>query len=227
MIFLWLDLDDARKILQQHDFPLPRAIMLGENFLDRLTQYQCQVEKEIGFPCVIKAVSPEILHKTDVGAVHLNVKTFDELVTTVKAMQKSLGKTYRLKGFLVEEQVDNIQVEVVIGVKHNHSFGHVIMVGLGGIHVEILEDVSFRLIPITEEDAREMLEELRARKLFDEFRGRASINKDALVSLMVKVSDLVAMNPQIIELDLNPVGCNEKGCFVLDVRIKINNDSIS
>ncbi len=218
---LWLDLNDAREFLQRHDIPLPQAIVLGPEFLEHPSRFKGMIQKQVGYPCVVKAISTDILHKTDVGAVQLNVSNFDDLTSTIMRMQDALSKDHFIKGFLVEKQVEDIFLEVVIGVKHDASFDHVIMVGLGGIHVEILEDVTFRLLPISLEDAHDMLNDLHGKRLFEAVRGRPAINKDSLVALMVKISDLIMANPEIIELDLNPVGCNDKECTVLDVRMRM------
>ncbi len=224
---LWLDLDDARKILMENGFPLPRSVVVPSSAVSRLDDYNSVISRQLAFPCVIKVISPEILHKTDVGAVKLNLMDFDSIKSAIKHLHQELSPNYRIKGYLVEEQLQNVLVEVVIGVKNDADFGHVIMVGLGGIHVEILEDVTFRLLPITKEDVLEMLEELKGRKLFEPIRGRSGINKDSLVSLILQVSDFIHRNPHILEIDLNPVGCTEKGCFILDVRIKSEISSIS
>ncbi|MFQ6020791.1 MAG: acetate--CoA ligase family protein [Candidatus Aenigmatarchaeota archaeon] len=170
-----------------------------------------QVLKKIGFPCVMK-VSGKITHKTDVGGV------ITDVVSEVQALE-SFKKLMKIKGaekVLIEKQLEGL--ELIVGSKRDPNFGHVIIVGLGGIYVEIFKDVSFRISPINKEDAKEMAMELKGYPLLKGVRGQKPINFEKLYDVLVKVSRL-SIAKKIIELDINPLFCNDKGCWAADIRI--------
>jgi len=167
-------------------------------------------------PLVLKIISPDALHKTDIGGVKI-VKSnsdlensFSELITLSK------GKNLKLDGILVQKFYDGEQL--IIGIKKDPTFNHVILFGLGGIFTEVLEDTSIRKCPISTIDAKEMIEELRASKIFHGFRGK-NLNVNALIDILVKVSQIPKKFSNIQELDINPLILNEKEGIVVDARI--------
>jgi hypothetical protein len=209
-----LSLDKTRQLLSINDFPLPWGQTITE-----ITELQ-GIKLKIRYPCVLKAISPDFTHKSDVGGVILDIQNYQMLEKELKDMINRFNKPpylYKVTGFLIEEMWKP-QIEIVIGVKKDPSYGHVMMVGLGGIYVEVFQDVSFRLIPITREDAFEMLEELKSKDILRGIRGKP-INIDSLVDLMLQTSQFVEKNPQILEFDMNPVGCTSDSCRVLDERM--------
>ncbi|HEX7580290.1 MAG TPA: acetate--CoA ligase family protein, partial [Thermoanaerobaculia bacterium] len=178
--------------------------------------------REIGFPVAVKMNSLDVTHKSDVGGVFLNVadetgarKAFRDLL----GIGKKLGA--RPGGVLVSAMASPGQ-EVIVGVTRDLQFGHAVMFGLGGILVEVLKDVSFRIVPFAAKDAAEMIEETRGTRLLEGVRGRRPSDVAALRELLVQVSDLVADHPEIDEMDLNPVIVHEKGLTVVDARVVLS-----
>ncbi len=171
--------------------------------------------KSIGFPVVIKAICKEIVHKSDVGAVKLGLRTEEEVRAGANDL---LTRFSKFKPKLLVQKMARKGVEVFIGGKKDPLFGHLVLLGLGGIYVEIFKDVSPRLCPIKKEDVLEMVEELRAKSILLGARGRKPINKDKLCDLMIKVCRMM-VREDIKELDLNPVIFDDKGYDVVDVRV--------
>jgi acyl-CoA synthetase (NDP forming) len=171
----------------------------------------------IGYPVVIKIISPDVLHKTDVGGVLFNVRDHDEAVWGYQRLMKRLeGK--RIDGVLVQRKASAGSVELIVGGKRDPQFGQLIMLGMGGIYVEVLRDFTFRVCPITRKDAREMIGELRGKPILDGARGRKPVDKEAVVDTLLKVSQLlVRENPK--EFDINPLMVNDKECLAVDVRL--------
>jgi len=188
--------------------------------------------KDIGFPVVLKILSKDILHKSDAGGVKINLKSvgdvrkaFNEIMENAKNYGREKGISVDLsRGVFVSDFAD-MGTEIIVGVTKDPQFGHALMAGLGGIFVEVLKDVSFRLIPFTESDAREMLKELKAYKILEGIRGEAPRDVDALVKIMLSVSKMVEENPEITELDCNPTFVYKagEGALVVDARILIDN----
>jgi acyl-CoA synthetase (NDP forming) len=188
--------------------------------------------KEIGFPVVLKILSKDILHKSDAGGVKINLKdedsvrkAFDDIMENATNYGKEKGIEVDLsRGVFISDFVD-MGTEIIVGVTKDPQFGHALMAGLGGIFVEVLKDVSFRLIPFTEVDAREMLGELKAYKILEGVRGQEPRDVDSLINVMLAVSKMIVENPEITELDCNPTFVYEKGkgSLVVDARILIGN----
>jgi acyl-CoA synthetase (NDP forming) len=184
----------------------------------------------IGFPVVLKLISPDILHKTEAGGVLLGVQ--DEQAAragyeTLIASGSAAHPEARLRGVLVQKMIRG-GWEVIVGIQRDASFGPLLMFGLGGVYAEALADVSFRLAPLTTADAWEMIEEVRSARLLQGLRGTPPADRAALVDLIVRVARLAADHPEIAELDLNPVlvlpeGQRVQGGFAgviaVDVRV--------
>ncbi|HDK27360.1 MAG TPA: acetyl-CoA synthetase, partial [Candidatus Atribacteria bacterium] len=177
--------------------------------------------KEINFPIVMKIVSPDIIHKTDAGGVKVGVKdeeearmTFQEIVS--KAIK--YNKKAKISGVIVYPMVPQ-GTEIIIGMMKDSHFGPVIMFGLGGIFVEVLKDISFRILPIEEIDAREMITEIKGYEILKGARGNPPRDIRAIEEVLMKVSKLTMKNPEINEIDLNPIFVFEKGIQVVDARM--------
>lgn len=177
--------------------------------------------EKIGFPVVLKIVSPDIIHKTDAGGVKVNLKTADEVKAAYKTILEN-AKKYNAKanivGVLVQEMAPQ-STEVIVGSVKDPTFGQTVMFGLGGIFVEMLKDVTFKVAPLTEQDAVSMITELKAYSLLKGYRNAPAVDTKAIVSTLLSVSKLVMTHPEIKELDLNPVMVYEQGVKIVDARI--------
>jgi acetyl-CoA synthetase (ADP-forming) len=177
--------------------------------------------KKIGFPIVLKIVSPQVLHKSDAGGVLINIKDEEGLREGYNTILKNVKKHVpdaEITGILVQEMAPN-GTEVIVGSTNDPTFGPTIMFGLGGIFVEILKDVSFRLAPITKTDAEEMVKEIKAYKILEGARGMPPADQETIVSILLDTSKMLMECPEIKELDLNPVLVYEKGAKIVDARI--------
>ena len=176
---------------------------------------------EIGYPVVLKVVSPEIIHKSDAGGVIVNLRNRSDVSDAYRKILENVKKydaNARIVGVLVQEMAPQ-STETIVGAIKDPQFGQTIMFGLGGIFVELLKDVSFRIAPITADDAKEMITQLKAYPLLKGFRNSPPADIDALVSVLLSTSRLVMENPEIKELDLNPVLAYQKGAKTVDARI--------
>ncbi len=175
-----------------------------------------ELSSRIGYPVVLKVLSPEVVHKSDAGGVKLNLKSAAEVERAFDEIERAFaGK--KLAGVAVQKMASP-GLEAIIGVNRDPTFGPVLMFGLGGIFVEVLKDVSFRILPVTGKDIDAMLREIRGYTLLKGYRGR-SVDLPALKELLLKVSELVLCYPEIKELDLNPVFLYEDGNIIVDARI--------
>lgn len=176
---------------------------------------------EIGYPVVLKIVSPDIIHKSDAGGVIVNLKNPAEVTNAYKKIIENVKKynaKAKIVGVLVQEMAPQ-STEVIVGAIKDPQFGQTIMFGLGGIFVEILKDVNFRIAPLTLDDAKEMITELKAYPLLKGYRNTPPADIDALISILCNTSRLVMDNQEIKELDLNPVMAYQKGAKTVDARI--------
>ncbi|MEE9377581.1 MAG: acetate--CoA ligase family protein [Candidatus Lokiarchaeia archaeon] len=173
--------------------------------------------EEIGFPIVMKLMAEDVVHKSDTGAVKLNLKTkedvdkaYDDLMIIPSQEEKKIS---------VQKMADEPITELIIGMTTDPQFGPALMFGIGGILVELLEDVSFRIAPITEYDANEMIHEIKGFPILDGYRGKPKADIEAIVEVLMKISDLVTKHEEINEMDLNPVFIYDKGLICVDARI--------
>ncbi len=177
--------------------------------------------EQIGYPIVLKIVSPDIIHKSDAGGVKVNLKTAAEVEAaygTIIANAKKYRSDAKIVGVLVQEMAPQ-GVEVIVGAVKDPQFGQTVMFGLGGIFVELLKDVSFRVAPLTSDDAKEMITQLKAYPLLNGYRGTQPADIQALQTIILNVSKLVMDHPEIKELDLNPVMAYPVGAKTVDARI--------
>jgi len=206
---------EAKELLKEYGIPVPDFKLIKSE--DEITG----LDKEINFPIVMKIVSPDIIHKTDAGGVKIGLKdekkaklAYQEIIFKAKKYNKEA----RIEGVIVYTMVPQ-GTEIIIGMMKDPHFGPVIMLGLGGIFVEILKDISFRILPIEERDAREMITEIKGYKILKGARGEASKDIEAIKILLMKISQLALENPEISEIDLNPVFVFEKSLQVVDARM--------
>ena len=180
--------------------------------------------KGMGFPVVLKIVSPEILHKTEAGGVLVGVKSAEDAekgFATIMANAKKYNAKANLIGVQVQQMITGGQ-EVIIGAVTDQSFGKLVAFGLGGVLVEVLKDITFRLAPATRDDALSMLDGIAAAEILKGVRGADPVNRDALADMIKNVSQLIADFPEISEMDLNPVFASKSGAIAADVRIVVD-----
>jgi len=180
-----------------------------------------EAAEETGYPVVLKIVSPQVLHKSDAGGVLVNIgdeqgvrEGYNKILENVRAYAPDAEIT----GILVQEMAP-WGTEVIVGSTSDPTFGPTIMFGLGGIFVEILKDVSFRLVPITRTDAEEMIREIKSYKILKGVRGKPPADQEAIIDILLKTSRMLEECPEIKELDMNPVLVYEKGARIVDARV--------
>jgi acyl-CoA synthetase (NDP forming) len=207
---------EARAILQEYGLKIPPARVAATS------EEAITIAAEIGYPVVLKIASPDILHKTDVGGVKVGLESAEDVADAFELMtyraQRYLPEA-RLWGCLVQEMVPAGGLEVLLGMNRDPQFGPLVTFGLGGIYVETLKDVTFRIAPFSHSEASEMLEEIRAHALLDGVRGQPPVDKDALIDSLLRVSQLVSDFPEILELDINPLVVYQKGAIAIDMRL--------
>ncbi len=176
---------------------------------------------KIGYPIVLKIVSEDIIHKSDAGGVKVNLKTAADVEAAYKTIMENAKKykaDARIAGVIVQEMAPQ-GTEVIVGAVKDPQFGQTVMFGLGGIFVELLKDVNFRVAPLTEMDAKEMITQLKAFPLLNGYRGSKPADIQALIGVLCNVSKLIMEHPEIKELDLNPVMAYPNGTKTVDARI--------
>ena len=185
------------------------------------------ISQELGFPVVLKIASADVVHKSDAGGVKLGLETPEQVGKAYDDIMAAIKKEYpqaKIQGVSVQKMA-RTGVEVIIGMSKDAQFGPVLMFGLGGILVEILKDVSFRIVPLVKRDAAEMIREIKGYPLLEGYRGQEPVDVANLENLILKVSDFVEKNPDIKELDLNPVFAYKDGAVAVDARIVLEDAS--
>ena len=211
--------DEGRDILDAYGFPLPNSILASTE------NDAVDAANKIGYPIVMKIASPQIVHKSDAGGVKVNLTNDDEVRSSFKTIMENAKKydsNAEIKGVLIVEMVKGGK-EMIIGSKLEPGMGPVVMLGMGGIYVEILKDVTFRLAPLTDKEANDMISSIKTKKLLDGVRGEKPSDIKKLAECIQRLSQLVTDFTEIKELDMNPVLVMEEdqGCKILDVRIGI------
>mgnify|MGYP000889257131 FL=1 len=211
--------DEGREILYAYGFPLPQSVVATTE------DEAVAAANKIGYPIVMKISSPQIVHKSDAGGVKVNLTNDDETRDGFKTIMDNARKydsNADIKGVLIVEMVKGGK-EMIIGSKLEPGMGPVVMLGMGGIYVEILKDVTFRLAPLTDQEANDMISSIKTKKLLDGVRGEEPSDINKLSECIQRLSQLVSDFKEIKELDMNPVLVMEKGqgCKILDVRIGI------
>ena len=209
---------ESKQVL--HDAGIPVAL----GVLARDAQRAAKAAEEAGFPAVLKVVSPDVAHKSDVGGVRLGLQSkeeveqaFAEIMVAVKAAQPDA----RIEGVAVQKMAP-AGTEVIIGMSKDPQFGPVMMFGLGGVFVEVLKDVAFRIVPLEPKDAREMVREIKGFAMLDGVRGQKPADLVALESIILQVSKFIEAHPEVEELDLNPVLAYPDGAIAVDARIVVS-----
>ena len=209
---------EARGICEAYGINIPRegVATTGEEAV--------KLASSIGFPVVMKIVSPQILHKTEAGGVLVGVKSADDVAKGFQVILEN-ARRYSAEAVIQGVQIQQMLTgghEVIIGAVTDPAFGKLVAFGLGGVLVEVLKDITFRLAPATSEDALSMLDGIQAAEILRGVRGAKPVDREALASMIQRVSALVADFPEISELDLNPVFATDKGATAADVRVVLN-----
>jgi 3-hydroxypropionyl-CoA synthetase (ADP-forming) len=217
--------ESSKEILGEYGIRVPKYALVTNS------DEAVQKSKEIGFPLVAKIVSPDILHKTDVGGVKVGLSSEDEVKKAFDDMFNRLKEKFDVKGVLLEKMVPK-GVELIVGLQNDSQFGPSIMVGLGGIYTELFKDVSFRVLPVTKNEAAKMLESLRGKDILKGFRGSKPVDLDMLSEAIVNIGTLgVDMAGKYESIDFNPVVVYPDSYYVVDAKIilkdKASDDAIS
>lgn len=202
------------------------GIPVIETKLARKKNEAIDISRETGFPVVLKIISPDIIHKSDVGGVKLGLENASKVGAAYSEMMTCIRQKMpeaRIDGISVQKMATS-GVELIIGMNRDPQFGPVIMFGLGGVLVEVLKDVAFRLVPVSRIDAAEMVCEIKGYALLQGYRGQKPVDITRLESLIVKVSDFIEKSPRIKELDLNPLFADGKNITAADARIVLEAD---
>ena len=206
---------ESKRILKQ------AGISVVETRLAKTQKEAISFSRKMGFPVALRINSPEIVHKSDSGGVKLSLNNAAEVKKAYDEILKKMKKQYpqaAVHGVSVQKMLQP-GTEVIIGTSKDPQFGPVIMFGLGGIFVEILKDVSFRVIPVKRKDAQEMIEEIKGLLLLQGYRGKEPASVPALVEMILKISNFIIENPQVKELDLNPIFAYRNKVVAVDARI--------
>ena len=221
----WMDAESMNELFAAYGVRTNRSRPAGNR------GEAASVAKGIGFPVVVKVRSPDVLHKTEVGGVRLRLGSEEEVARAFDAVRAALARekpNARFEGVTVEPMIQG-GIEAIVGMTRDPSFGPVLLFGLGGVAVELLRDVSLRVAPLTDRDAEEMVREIRGFPLLDGYRGAPRSNVPALLDLLHRVSRLAMEQPEVQELDLNPVAVfqGDAPCVVLDARVRLAPDGTS
>jgi len=205
-----LSFEQAKKFLKKHRFPQPKELSV------KSWDEAKAAASKVGYPVVLKIFSSKILHKSDVGGVKIDIRNEEEL----KKAYRKLSRIRGIESLIVQEMIPGKYV--IIGMKRDSQFGPVVLVGAGGIYVEILKDFSMRIAPVTLKEAKEMIKELKIYPILAGARGQEKVNLNLLAKIIHKVSELAMKDKSLQELDFNPVVVNKKGGAIVDAKIIVS-----
>lgn len=209
-----LDFKQSRDILQTYSIPLP------ESEIARTQQDVMQISKKIGYPISMKIVSPDITHKSDVGGVETKINNNKDAAEAYAKILRNIKKNTpgaKITGVLIQKMFSG--TEIIIGMKRDKQFGPVILFGLGGIFVEIMQDIAMRIVPVKIDDAIEMIKEIKAYPILKGARGTKPADIIKIAEIIIKVSELSMKEKSINEIDLNPIIIEGKEINIVDIRI--------
>jgi len=210
---------ESMALLEAYGIPLAPYFFIKDE-----SEINLAAEK-VGFPAVIKIVSPDIVHKSDVGGVIIGINDLSSMKEAISKIRENVARNQpgaQVTGFLVQKMLPKGGIEVIVGGIRDPVFDATVMFGLGGIFVEIFKDVSFRIAPITEAEALDMINEIRSRKLLEGYRGDTPKDKKAIANIIVKAAQLIYENQEIKEMDINPVIAYQNGAYAVDARFILN-----
>jgi acyl-CoA synthetase (NDP forming) len=208
---------ESKEVLARAGIPVTQAVLAAT------APEAGKAAKKMGFPVVLKIVSPDITHKSDVGGVIVGLKSKKDVEAGFAAIMKAVRKKQpkaRVEGVAVQKMAPE-GTQVIVGMSKDPQFGPVMMFGLGGVLVEVLKDVSFRIVPLEPRDAKQMVREIKGYPVLQGARGKDAADVPAIESLILKLSQFAEANPQVEEIDLNPVFAYPDGVIAVDARIVI------
>uniref|UniRef100_A0A7C1E9C9 Acetyl-CoA synthetase n=1 Tax=Fervidicoccus fontis TaxID=683846 RepID=A0A7C1E9C9_9CREN len=209
---------ESMALLEAYGIPLAPYVFIRD-------ESEAHKADNIGYPVVAKVVSPDIVHKSDVGGVILGLNNWREVeqaVKTIKLNVKEKAGNARITGFLLQKMLPRGGVEVIVGGIRDPVFDAVIMFGLGGVFVEVFKDVSFRVTPVSVNEAKEMIREIKSFTILQGYRGASPVNIDSLAEIIVKASQLMSELREVSEMDINPVIAYPDGAYAVDARFLLN-----
>jgi acyl-CoA synthetase (NDP forming) len=217
-------MSEGRTVLtevESKEFLKQAGISIIDTKLATSKEEAISISRQFGFLVALKIASPDIVHKTDAGGVRLGLRTAKQVGKAYEDILAAVSQKHpqaRIQGVAVQKMA-RPGVEVIIGMSKDAQFGPVLMFGLGGILVEVLKDVSFRIVPLARRDAAEMLREIKGYPLLEGYRGQEAVDVSHLEDMLLKVSDFAEQNPEVKELDLNPIFAYSDGAIAVDARI--------
>ena len=213
---------ESKQLLQE------AGISIVETKLATSMKEAVNLSKEVGFPVVLKIASPDVIHKSDAGGVKVGLKNATQVSNAYREIMTSVKKKHpkaTIEGVSIQPMAKP-GVEIIIGMSKDAQFGPVLMFGLGGILVEILKDVSFRIVPLTLRDAKEMIREIKGYPVLEGYREQEPANIPLLEEMLLKVSDFAEKNPEVKELDLNPIFAYRDSAVAVDARVVLEDKAI-
>jgi len=206
--------------LSSKQFFIKNNIPVTKTVLTTSADGAVDAARKLGFPVVMKVISPDIVHKTEAKGVAVDIKTYAEVKSTYTHLLRNAmnyNPDAKIYGVTVQQMAQGS--EFFIGATHDPQFGPTVAFGLGGIYVEVFKDITFRVVPITREDAEEMITEVKSSALLDGVRGQKPLNKEEVIDIILKVSELMENNPKIKEIDINPLIVNQQKALAADARV--------
>jgi acetyl coenzyme A synthetase (ADP forming)-like protein len=213
---------EVHDVLQAYGFSLPRSLFA------RTMEEAVAAAKRIGYPVVMKIISPQIVHKSDIGGVRVNLngrRDVENAFFDITARVRNIAPAAHIYGVMIQEMIPKGK-EIIIGITKDPQFGHMVMFGLGGVYVEVMKDVSFRVVPLSREDAHEMIRETKTFPILRGVRGEAESDTEAIETSLLVLSQLATDFPEIIEADINPLLVRQRGegAVAIDARFTIGGD---
>lgn len=209
---------ESYSLLSEYGIPVPTYSVVSSE------EEAVKIAKRIGFPLVMKIVSPDIMHKTDIGGIKMNIINSPQVRESYKNIICNVRKNKpeaRINGMLLYKQAPK-GVEVIVGMIRDPQFGPTVMFGLGGIFIEILKDVAFRVCPVERTDIEEMLTEIEGIKMLQGYRGQPRRDVNAIIDIIIEISRLALDYPVVKGIDLNPILVYEKGALAVDAKVFLN-----
>ncbi|MDO8524433.1 MAG: acetate--CoA ligase family protein [bacterium] len=209
-----LNFEKTKELLEKYQIPMVESLViknLGQGI---------DFANKVGFPVVLKLISSDVLHKIDKGLVKLNIQNAQDLEITWKELGYFGGQSNRVPSdgeIVIQKQISGL--ELFVGMKRDKSFGPVISFGLGGVFVEVLEDIVFGICPVDKTQALEMIKKIRGYKILQGYRGQSKIDIEKLANILASISKLAVENENIQEIDFNPIIANENNILVVDGKI--------
>lgn len=211
---------EAKEVIKAYGIPVTKYKVANS------PEEAVKIAQEIGYPIVMKIVSRDVIHKSDAGGVKVNIKNGEEVKKAYAEIENNVKKAvgnYKFEGILVQEFAPEGR-EVIVGMTKDPQFGPALAFGLGGIFVEVLKDVSFRVAPITKYDAEEMIQEIKGYPILKGVRGQKPVDFETIINILLNVSKLVMEHPEINEMDLNPIITYPDGAKTVDARIILSKE---